>query len=105
MTATASVVAGNTARITSVLTALTAPGGNPTAVVCITKQDGTLIGTLASPTVTVVGLVVTVIAEWTIPDNQAGGVYIATIDTSGTLVAADEVRFLVAARNHTDPHV
>lgn len=99
------VLAGNTATITTVFTAATTPSPDPTAVVCVSDNTGTLVGTLPTPTVDVDGTTVTVTAEWAIPDTQAGGIYVATIDTSGSFIAADERSFRVIARRHTDPHV
>lgn len=99
------VTAGNVATFTSVFTAASTPSPEPTAVVCVTTNAGTLVGTLVSPDVTVDGVTVTVVASWTIPDTQDGGVYVATIDLSGSFVAADEHTFRVVARRHTDPHV
>lgn len=96
-------LAGNPARITSILTALDTPAGPPTATVCVTTADNELIGTL-DESVDLVGNVVTVVADWQIPDGQAEGVYVATIKTGGTMIAADEVRFIVEGRTHTDPH-
>jgi hypothetical protein len=97
------VLAGNPARVTAVLTALDTPGSPPTAVVCITDRAGTVIETLTE-SIDVDANVITVTADWDVPDDQTGGIYVATIDTDGSAVCADEIFFLVKARQHIDPH-
>lgn len=97
------VLAGRAPTFRWEFTTASTPTPEPTAVVCVTKNDGTLVGTLDED-VAVDDTTVTVTAEWAIPDDQTGGVYVATVDLSGSVVDADEYTFRVQARNHTDPH-
>ncbi len=103
--ATAQVLAGNVARIT---TTLTRPTGsttdvNPsTAKMAVTSFTG--VTTALVPTVTYPDASTMVAtADWATADTLPGGLYTVTVDTAGNLAAAAEQRVRVLTR--TEPVV
>jgi hypothetical protein len=103
------VTAGNVMTVTAKFGAASSPSPDPTAVVCFTDPYGDEAFTTTSPDVTVGAVVidgvtyvsgVTVTAEWDVPDDTVGGVYVVTTETAGSFIAADEKLVQVKARRH-----
>jgi hypothetical protein len=94
------VLAGNVATSTAVFTAASTPSPSPTAVVCFVDPYGDEAEVIVAPTITVNGTTVTVVANWTVPDDTLGGLYVAKTRTSGSFVGAAEHLFRVKATRH-----
>lgn len=97
------ILAGNVARVATTFTALAGHGDltGTTAAASVTDPAGT--STSLTPSVSIGTDDVTVTVDWEIPDAQAAGSYVVTIDTDGPLVAASQTTITVLGR--VDPAV
>lgn len=97
------ILAGNVIRVTTTFTALAGHGDltGTTAAASVTDPAGT--STSLTPSVSIGTDDVTVTVDWEIPDTQAAGSYVVTIDTDGPFVAASQTTITVLGR--VDPAV